>query len=618
MASQDPRSSSTQSLVPPSEDRAGRRRLLLIYVHGFMGDETSFRNFPAHVHNLVSITLAESHVVHTKIYPKYRSRYAIEVARDDFSKWLYPHEDRWTDVILLAHSMGGLVAADVALTCRHRIIGTIHFDVPFLGMHPGIIKAGLGSIFKPWPTPEEHIGEEPVPVGKKPNRFNTLFNPKPNDPNFNPSFYNDVHLPVRKGWENTLHWLNKHSNGIVQASKSLVQSHLEFGGAMADYRTLKARYAKIRALEEDDPRKRMYAVDEVANAPRIRFVNYYTTSTGRPKKPKSPKSPSHSRPTSRSSQRPEDSTAALASTSQLTLDTKNSRPSTTSPRVSIDHHVDDDVLQVIPPTPLDEAKKEPSIEDEPTKAESGPELPDIPPIPKEPPFVDLAQYTDKAQRKTAEKEHEQALKEYQQAVKARNKVINERTKIEEKWEKQKKKDEQTKARARGKDKVESAHNSDIPNEDLGAVQLGAGETPRRTSGNGPYGNYDFSRSTIMNQVEPDEQASYTTASNPPSTYNESAYSLATTDTNTASGPETPKKKKRLKKFCMLPPEDANGNKDPAWIRVFMEGIDEVQAHTTLFFVNDTYEQLVGDVRARIEEWVSEADSLRLVRELEGL
>jgi len=87
MSSGDPRSSSTQSLVPPDEDRSGRRRLLLVFIHGFMGDETSFRSFPAHVHNLVSITLADSHVVHTKIYPKYKARYALEKARDDFSAW---------------------------------------------------------------------------------------------------------------------------------------------------------------------------------------------------------------------------------------------------------------------------------------------------------------------------------------------------------------------------------------------------------------------------------------------------------------------------------------------------------------------------------------------------
>lgn len=556
-------------------------------------------------------------------------------------------------MILLAHSMGGLVAADVALLCRHRIIGVINFDVPFLGMHPGIIKAGLGSIFKPWPEPQDQTDEASDPAGKKLGRFNTLFNPKPNDPNFNPAFANDVHLPVRKGWENTLHWLNKHSNGIVQAGKSLVQSHLEFGGAMADYRTLKARYAKIRSLEEEDERQRVFAMQDVARPPRIRFVNYYTTSTGRPKKVKPPKSPSPSRPASSASKRPEESDSALASpNSHLKLDTHGSEASTTSPRPSSEHHAGDAILEEIPPTPIEEAEPGPLSENVPMEVASGPELPEIPPIPAEPPFVDLAQFADKSQRKAAEKEHDQALKEYQRAVKARNKVINDRDKIQERWEKQKRKDQQTKEKqaqkdqqteqkqtledllreeeraqkdiiareqAKGKDKVATGQDNELTREDAGAVQLGADNASRSALPNSPYGNYDFSRSAIMNQAEPNEQASYTAASNPPSSYNESTYSLTTADSNIpATGPETPPKKRRLKKFCVLPPEDSKGNKDPTWVRVFMEGIDEVTAHTTLFFVNDTYERLVGDVGARIEEWVSEADSLRLVRELEGL
>jgi alpha-beta hydrolase superfamily lysophospholipase len=66
-------------------------------------------------------------------------------------------ENENTDVILLGHSMGGLLAADVALLKdytgkkRHRILGIIAFDTPFLGMHPGVISAGLGSIFRPAP-----------------------------------------------------------------------------------------------------------------------------------------------------------------------------------------------------------------------------------------------------------------------------------------------------------------------------------------------------------------------------------------------------------------------------------------------------------------------------------
>ena len=87
-SSQDPRSSSMQSLVPhTSTEVNGIRTLLLVYIHGFMGNETSFQSFPAHVHNLVTVKLNETHVVHTKIYPKYKSRKDIRFARDDFSEW---------------------------------------------------------------------------------------------------------------------------------------------------------------------------------------------------------------------------------------------------------------------------------------------------------------------------------------------------------------------------------------------------------------------------------------------------------------------------------------------------------------------------------------------------
>ncbi len=112
----DPRTSSTQSLVSPSAGDGGpKRTLLIIYVHGFMGNDSSFRSFPAHVHNFLRDALAETHLIHSKIYPRYKTYKAIDVARDNFSRWLEPHESPTTDVILLGHSMGGLLAAEVVL-----------------------------------------------------------------------------------------------------------------------------------------------------------------------------------------------------------------------------------------------------------------------------------------------------------------------------------------------------------------------------------------------------------------------------------------------------------------------------------------------------------------------
>ena len=84
---QDPRSSSTQSLLPLETRGSERRTLLLVYIHGFLGNEKSFQSFPADLHNLLTAKLVETHVVHTKLYPKYKSRKVLEFARDNFSTW---------------------------------------------------------------------------------------------------------------------------------------------------------------------------------------------------------------------------------------------------------------------------------------------------------------------------------------------------------------------------------------------------------------------------------------------------------------------------------------------------------------------------------------------------
>jgi len=140
---------------PPDSIPRGKRKLLLVYIHGFMGNETSFQSFPAHLHNLLSVTLDDlGWYVHTKVYPKFKTRHNISVATEGFSKWLVQFENPGTDVILLGHSMGGILAAEVVLLrnerqgFRHRILGAVSFDSPFLGMHPGVISAGLGSIFR--------------------------------------------------------------------------------------------------------------------------------------------------------------------------------------------------------------------------------------------------------------------------------------------------------------------------------------------------------------------------------------------------------------------------------------------------------------------------------------
>lgn len=81
-------SRSTLSLPQPGgHETTEKRRLLLIYIHGFMGSEASFHDLPLHVHDLLTDLLAESHVVYTRMYPRYKSQGEIQTAVDQFSAW---------------------------------------------------------------------------------------------------------------------------------------------------------------------------------------------------------------------------------------------------------------------------------------------------------------------------------------------------------------------------------------------------------------------------------------------------------------------------------------------------------------------------------------------------
>ncbi|KAJ4113411.1 hypothetical protein NW765_011010 [Fusarium oxysporum] len=134
-----------------------KRKLILIYIHGFCGTEESFGQFPSHVHSFLKQALGDTYVVYSKIYPQYETRNSMDIAVKNFSRWLQPHENSQTYVILVGHSLGGFLAARAAQLKeslsldhqqRHSIIGTISLDCPFLGLNPGIIVPGIISLFR--------------------------------------------------------------------------------------------------------------------------------------------------------------------------------------------------------------------------------------------------------------------------------------------------------------------------------------------------------------------------------------------------------------------------------------------------------------------------------------
>ncbi|KAF7554748.1 hypothetical protein G7046_g6741 [Stylonectria norvegica] len=391
----DPRSSSTQSLLPTESYSSSdsRRTLLVIYIHGFLGNDQSFRSFPAHVHAVLSAMLADSHVIHSKIYPRYKTYRAIDVARDRFSEWLEPHESPTTDVVLVGHSMGGLLAADVVLMpnqspygqypLKHRIIGHVSLDCPFLGLHPGIIVSGISSLFKPAPAPPgdhapEMNHEIPDPTSPGSSSLNLTTSQSsypgspssvssmtsPTDPFYNPPFWNDTSFREQPFVKRMFHFASKYkSEGLVRAAANHVMSYLEFGGCLADPRGLQVRYTTLRALEDVDeiqrsgPGRNLRGPDA-----RVRFVNYYTLCTGRPKPPKTPSPKTEETDASSTTKKSFDAQSQLDETHSLSL-----RPSNQS-RIEMD---DKDSLSTGPES------TRPSIEfydamDEPANKAPGP------------------------------------------------------------------------------------------------------------------------------------------------------------------------------------------------------------------------------------------------------
>ncbi|CZT16591.1 uncharacterized protein RCC_02425 [Ramularia collo-cygni] len=681
----DPRSTSQESLVPAVGEQSERRKLLLVYIHGFMGNETSFRSFPAHVHSILAVLLAETHVVHTKIYPRYRSRGNITVARDSFSDWIEPHQDPLTDVVLLGHSMGGLLCAEIVLmppshqasrALNHLILGTINFDVPFLGMHPGVVKSGLASLFSPAEEPRDAVPESssPVPVGDggpgggvgpaiaaAPSRADTFWSGGMTDPNYNPHFGNDTVLPVRKGWQSAWHFITKHSDDLTGGVKKLVTSHLEFGGAMANYSELKTRYARIRALEEEDERIRQSVV-EGGIPPRVRFINYYTASTGRPKKPTTP-----SRKTSdiagdrEQSRRPSTDIPDLALSGEdcaggsevddARLDTKMRSPSTSSSRNSKQGTGASDAKVARSPSPVGMMSLSPRPEpedpeedfddametltigdtnmssasahdvivpssssvDSPSVASSMPvDLEGLlPPLPAAPPPLDVSFITDKGTRKLVEKEHAKAVKNYEKAVKNRAKLIEDHKKA---TEKQARKDQKAISIAQRKEsEAKKKSDADMTHNEREALRMEQERKrmeaeSRRLRGEKSPTREDTPESDTRPSMETREPSSVTVSTM--HTANEEDTNSLAPQNSKKEDDKTPPKDRM---FCTLPPKDSNGERDPCWLRVFMKNVDEVGAHCGLFFVDERYEKLVGDVAERIEGWVKEDINLRLLQ-----
>ncbi|KAM0333000.1 hypothetical protein ACHAQA_001657 [Verticillium albo-atrum] len=703
----DPRQTSAQSLTPSSigdDDVETRRTLLVVYIHGFYGNDQSFQSFPAHVHNYLKNELSDNYVIHTKVYPRYKTYKAITVARDNFSSWLEPHESPTTDVVLVGHSMGGLLAADVALMpnrnpysshpLKHRLLGTISLDSPFLGLHPGIIVSGISSLFRSDPsppeTPEPGAGPSttlsPIISGTASpetsqygstssinqlssldNTSTTSISPQPtNDPFFNPTFFNDVPFREQPFRKRLLHFVKKHSSeGVIGAARNHFLSHLEYGGCLADYPALNSRYSRIRALEDVDElqalRQQSKGAPVSRNQPaaRVRFVNYYTISTGRPKKAKSEsRSPS-----------PDENTASYFTETVSPNEANTAGPSAgpapdsaiITPGIVIERptgfekHVSPSTDHIDPAgrsprlTPMQHLDPfpEPSegTDDEPiTPAASNLtlqnddstfDLPTIPELPPRPISPDLDACPDKDARRQAEKEAKREAKAYEQAVKNRDKAIKERQKLADKRRKKVEKDAQKaekdalkaeKEQAKGsREQAQREAEAEQRRQEAEQREREAADREREAQARAghiaPEQNHEQQQHEQQQheqqQLEQQqrEQEERQLQAQRSELEEEQARSRGRTPTADSEARDIEAKKPpKERKFCVLPRRVGEG-KDDTWVSIFMEGVDEVGAHCGLFLPGTHYEGLVGNVGRRVVEWAHESLSNRAILDL---
>ncbi|KAI0921692.1 hypothetical protein AcV5_000785 [Taiwanofungus camphoratus] len=143
---------------------SGNSLLLVVFIHGFKGTDTTFAGFPERLQHILSETISNVRV-ESVVFPAYETRGELAAAVIRFADWLTNLTVQRevanglgggaskAKVVLCGHSMGGLLAADALIEFVQtrpdttaplwpNIVACLAFDTPYLGLHPYVFKNG--------------------------------------------------------------------------------------------------------------------------------------------------------------------------------------------------------------------------------------------------------------------------------------------------------------------------------------------------------------------------------------------------------------------------------------------------------------------------------------------
>jgi len=131
------------------------KTVIIVYVHGFLGNNNTFHEFPDLLKE--SLKLYNVRVIN-KVFPAFETNGVFDDFVNMIIDWLYENTKDYP-IILMGHSMGGILNADVyrkiskdEVEFKHRnekppkIVAVFGFDTPFFGLSSAVANGGIRKI----------------------------------------------------------------------------------------------------------------------------------------------------------------------------------------------------------------------------------------------------------------------------------------------------------------------------------------------------------------------------------------------------------------------------------------------------------------------------------------